>query len=51
MKNKPFLRNKFLRIFEVAPEVRRKNSQKFGLKRGLFFAFLYLELRLHIYYQ
>ncbi|PWU07629.1 MAG: hypothetical protein C5B43_00030, partial [Verrucomicrobia bacterium] len=37
VKNKSILMNKNLRIFEVAPAVRRENSQIFGLKRGLFF--------------
>lgn len=39
MKNKSILTNKILRIFEVAPAVRREKAQNFGLKRELFFAF------------
>ncbi len=46
MKNKTILKNKFLRIFEIAPTGVQENSQKFGLKRGSFFAFLYPEPRL-----
>jgi len=46
MKNKSLLRNKFWRIFEVAPAVCREHSPKFGLKRGLFFVFLGSETEL-----
>lgn len=41
MKNKSILKNKFFRIFDVAPGVHRENSGKFGLKRDfLFISFL-----------